>query len=60
MFKLRADLHKFEAEHKTKFYCSISGMRCLYCPMSFVGCHVARRCLEGRCIVPPWRHRKRQ
>jgi hypothetical protein len=60
MFKLRADLRKFEAEHKTEFHCSISGFRCLYCPMSFFECHVARRCLEGRCIVPPWRRHKRQ
>jgi len=60
MFKLRADIHKFEAEYNTKFRCSISKMRCLYCPMSFLGCRVARRCLEGRCMVPPWSSREKR
>ncbi len=60
MFKLRADIRKFEAEHNTRFRCSISGFPCLYCPVTFFGCYAARRVLEGRGIVPPWRRHKKQ
>jgi len=46
MSKLRADIRKYEAEKGTKVRC-FTRIRCLYCPMSFLGCPIARRAMKS-------------
>jgi hypothetical protein len=41
--KLREDLRRYEAEHDTEFRCMALPVRCLKCPMTYVGCPVARQ-----------------
>jgi hypothetical protein len=46
MSKLRTDMRKYEAEKETKVRCPILRLRCLYCPMSYIGCPIARRSMK--------------
>jgi len=43
--KLRQDLRRFEAENDKKVRC-LGVVRCLHCPLSFLGCPVARRWMK--------------
>lgn len=46
--KLRDDLRKYETESNTRFSCKFSRIKCLSCPISAVGCPLARRQLTER------------
>ena len=41
MAKLRDDIRKYEADNETKVK-GFAGMRCLNCPMSYLGCPKSR------------------
>jgi len=45
--KLRHDLRRYETSNETKVRCRLSRIRCLRCPLSTVGCPLARRWLRG-------------
>ena len=48
MGELRTDLRKYEAEKKTKVRGPIwPHIRCLWCPVSFFGCGLARKSLKA-------------
>ena len=44
---LREDIRKYERENNTKFTCVALGLRCLNCPISALGCGLARRRLAS-------------
>jgi hypothetical protein len=43
--KLRQDLRRFEVENNKKVRC-LGVVRCLHCPISLLGCPVARRWMK--------------
>ena len=45
---LREDIRKYERENNTDSHCGAANIRCLSCPLSFLGCPVARRMLASR------------
>jgi hypothetical protein len=46
MSKLRDKIGKYEAETGTEVKCFAGLMRCLPCPVSAIGCAVARRSMK--------------
>jgi len=45
--KLRNDISRYETRNETKIKCKISRIRCLRCPLSAIGCPLARRWLRA-------------